>query len=175
MDRIKKEKSILGVINSLTHRLVLLLVIPIIISLVLMLFYAWEYHSAIRRMEEITELKAVVAEEIPEKAWNIVSGRETLPGSDIDRVIHEVENRIDEVTLQTKEENRLSLVVAGRTMETLENYVDQIRDNVNDEVPVVENEAVIVQQKQDKEASKKKKAPGKSFSLRQRFFRRRPP
>ena len=145
MERIKKEKSILGVINSLTHRLVLLLVIPIIISLVLMLFYAWEYHSAIRRMEEITELKAVVAEEIPEKAWNIVSGRDTLPGSDIYIVIHEVESRIDEVTLQAKEENRLSLVVAGRTMETLENYVDQIRDNVNDEVPVVENEAVLVE------------------------------
>lgn len=145
MERIKKEKSILGAINSLTYRLVLLLVFPIIISLVLMLFYAWEYHSAIHRMGEITELKAIVAEEIPEKAWNIVSGRDTLPGSDIYIVIHEVENRIDEVTLQTKEENRLSLVVAGRTMETLENYVDQIRDNVNDEVPVVENEAVLVE------------------------------
>ena len=145
MQRIKKEKSILGAINSLTHRLVLLLVFPIIISLILMLFYAWEYHSAIHRMGEITELKAIVAEEIPEKAWNIVSGRDTLPGSDIYIVIHEVENRIDEVTLQAKEENRLSLVVAGRTMETLENYVDQIRDNVNDEVPVVENEAVLVE------------------------------
>ena len=145
MERITKEKSILGAINSLTHRLVLLLVFPIIISLVLMLFYGWEYHSAIRRMGEITELKAVVAEEIPEKAWNIVSGRDALPGSDIYIVIHEVENRIDEVTLQAKEENRLSLVVAGRTMETLENYVDQIRDNVNDEVPVVENEAVLAE------------------------------
>ncbi len=145
MERITKEKSILGAINSLTHRLVLLLVFPIIISLVLMLFYGWEYHSAIRRMGEITELKAVVAEEIPEKAWNIVSGRDTLPGSDIYIVIHEVENRINEVTLQAKEENRLSLVVAGRTMETLENYVDQIRDNVNDEVPVVENEAVLAE------------------------------
>ena len=79
MERIKKERSILGAINSLTHRLVLLLVFPIIISLVLMLFYAWEYHSAIHRMGEITELKAIVAEEIPEKAWNIVSGRDTLP------------------------------------------------------------------------------------------------
>lgn len=145
MERITKEKSILGAINSLTYRLVLLLVFPIIISLVLMLFYGWEYHSAIRRMGEITELKAVVAEEIPEKAWNIVSGRDTLPGSDIYIVIHEVENRIDDVTLQAKEENRLSLVVAGRTMETLENYVDQIRDNVNDEVPVVENEAVLAE------------------------------
>jgi len=145
MERIKKEKSILGAINDLGHRLVLMLVLPIILSLVLMLFYAWEYHSAIRRMREITELKGVVSEEIPEKAWNIVSGKESFPGSNIYVVIHEVEDRIETVTDQTKKENRLSLIVAGRTMETLENYVDKIRDNVNAEVPVVENEAVLVE------------------------------
>ena len=146
MDRIKKEKSILGAINDLSHRLVLMLVFPIIISLVLMLFYAWKYHSAIRRMGEITELKQVVSVDIPEKAWNIVSGKDSFPGSDIYKVIHQVEEKIEEVTDQTAgEENRLSLIVAGRTMETLENYVDKIRDNVNDQVPVVENEAVLAE------------------------------
>ncbi len=145
MERIKKEKSILGAISNLGNRLVLMLVFPIIISLVLMLFYAWEYHSAIRRMGEITELKAIVSEEIPEKAWNIVSGKDSFPGSDIYIVLHEVEDRIEAVTAQTGEENRLSLIVAGRTMETLENYVNQIRDNVNAEVPVVENEAVLAE------------------------------
>ena len=145
MDRIKKEKSILGAINDLSRRLVLMLVFPIIISLVLMLFYAWEYHSAIRRMGRITELKTVVADEIPEKAWNIVSGRETFPQSYIYKDIIEVNETIEEVTSQTKEENRLSLIVAGRTMETLENYVDKIRDNISDDVPVVENEAVLVE------------------------------
>lgn len=94
MDRIKKEKSILGAINDLSHRLVLMLVFPIIISLVLMLFYAWEYHSAIQRMGRITELKTVVADEIPEKAWNIVSGRETFPQSNIYKDIIKVNETI---------------------------------------------------------------------------------
>lgn len=145
MDRIKKEKSILGAINDLSHRLVLVLVFPIIISLLLMLFYAWKYHSAIRRMGEITELKAVVSEDIPEKAWNIVSGKDSFRQSDIYKVIHDVEDTIDKVTNETGEENRLSLIVAGRTMETLENYVDKIRDNISSEVPVVENEAVLAE------------------------------
>ena len=52
---------------------------------------------------------------------------------------------IEEVTAQTGEENRLSLIVAGRTMETLENYVDKIRDNMAEDVPVVENEAVLAE------------------------------
>ena len=145
MERIKKEKSILGAINDLSNRLVLLLVSPIVISLVLMLFYAWEYHSAIQRMGKITELKTVVADEIPEKAWNIVSGRQTFPQSDIYKSIIEVNETIEEVTAQTGEENRLSLIVAGRTMETLENYVDIIRDNMAADVPVVENEAILAE------------------------------
>ena len=145
MERIKKEKSILGAINDLSHRLVLVLVFPIIISLVLMLFYAWKYHSAIRRMGEITELKAVVSEDIPGKAWNIVSGKDNFRQSDIFKVIHDVEDTIAKVTNETGEENRLSLIVAGRTMETLENYVDKIRDNISNEVPVVENEAVLAE------------------------------
>ncbi|MBQ1547676.1 MAG: sensor histidine kinase [Lachnospiraceae bacterium] len=145
MDRIKKEKSILGAINDLSHRLVLMLVFPIIISLVLMVFYAWKYHSAIQRIGKITELKAVVTDEIPEKAWYIISGKETFPQSNIYKLIMRVDETIETVTYQTEEENRISLIVAGRTMETLANYVDKIRDNINDEVPVVENEAVLVE------------------------------
>ncbi len=145
MERVRKERSILGAIYDMSHKLVLMLVFPIIISLVLMLFYAWRYHSAILRMGRITELKSVVAEEIPEKAWNIVSGKQTFPQSSIYKEIMEVNETIEEVTARTAEENRLSLIVAGRTMETLQNYIDKIRDNISQGVPVVENEAVLAE------------------------------
>ncbi|MBO4776415.1 MAG: hypothetical protein J5515_07355, partial [Lachnospiraceae bacterium] len=143
MEKIKKEKSILGRINDLSHRLVLMLVIPIIISLVLMLLYAWKYHSAIERMETIANLKTVVVDDITGKAWNIVSGSETFKDSNIYDLIHEVEDTIDSVADSTTEENRLSLIVASRTMDTLENYVNKIRKNIYDQVPVVENEDVL--------------------------------
>ena len=68
MEKIKKEKSILGRISDLSHKLVIMLVIPIVISLVLMLVYAAKYHSAIVRMETITDLKTVVTEDIPGSA-----------------------------------------------------------------------------------------------------------
>ena len=145
MERANKEKSILGRINDLSHRLVLMLVFPIIISLVLMLFYAYKYHSSIKRMETIANLKTVVAEDIPGAAWNIISGRESFAESKIYVMIKDVDDTIERISEQTSEENRLSLMVAGRTMETLENYVDRIRDNIYDQVPVVENEAVLVE------------------------------
>lgn len=145
MVKIKKEKSILGQISDLSHRLVTILVLPIIISLLLTLFYAFQYHSSIVRMETIADLKSVVSEEIPGSAWNIISGRETFSSTKIYERIHFVEETIETTTGQTGEENRLSLIVAGRTMQTLENYVNRIRDNINAEVPVVENEAVLVE------------------------------
>ena len=143
MERIKKEKSILGQISDLSHKLVIMLVIPIIISLVLMLVYAAKYHSAIVRMETITSLKTVVTEDIPGSAWNIVIGRESFPESNIYGKIKNVNETIDLITEQTGEENRLSLIVASRTMQTLQNYVDMIWDNIDAEVPVVENEEVL--------------------------------
>ena len=143
MEKVKKEKSILGQISDLSHRLVLVLVIPIIISLVLMLLYAWRYHSSIIRMETIASLKNTVVEVIPGTAWNIVSGRETFENSKIYATIYDVENTIDDITEKTGEENRLSLIVANRTMQTLENYVDNIRDNINAQMPVVESEAQV--------------------------------
>ena len=143
--RTGKEKSILGRINDLSHRMVLMLVFPIIVSLFLMLFYAWEYNSSIQRMETIADLKTVVAEDIPGAAWNIISGRESFAESKIYVMMHDVDDTIERISSQTSEENRLSLMVAGRTMETLENYVDTIRDNIEHQVPVVENEKVLVE------------------------------
>ena len=145
MERVKKEMSILGRINDLSHKLVLMLVFPIIISLVLMLFYAWKYHSSIVRMETITNLKTVVAEEITGSVWNIVSGQNSFAESKVYVTIRQVNDTIEEITSQTGQENRLSLIVAGRTMQTLENYVDRIRDNLDAQVPVVENEEVLVE------------------------------
>ncbi len=143
MERVSKEKSIIGRINDMSRRLVLMLVAPIFLSLVLMLFYAGQYSQSISRMETIASLKGIVADEIPDTMWNIVSGRDTIGASRIYATIHSVDETLREVTEQTDQENRLSLIVAERTMQTLENYVDQIRDNIASQVPVVQNEAAL--------------------------------
>ena len=143
MARIRKEKSIVGKIDSMTQKIVIMLVFPIFVSLVLMLVYAGRYHNAIRRMEIIANLKTVVAEEIPESVWDIVSGRETVTGSKVYATIHGVHDTIDEIVESADDDDRLSLMVADRIMQTLENYVNQIRDNIEAGRPVVENEEVL--------------------------------
>ena len=144
MLKIRKEKSIIGKIDTMSQKLVILLVIPVILSLVLMLLYAGRYHSAIKRMETIANLKHVVSSDIPESVWGIVSGRETVAGSKVHSAIHEVHDTLQEIMDRVdEEEERLALVVADRTMQTLENYVNRIRDNIEEGRSVVENEEVL--------------------------------
>ncbi|MCR5619087.1 MAG: sensor histidine kinase [Lachnospiraceae bacterium] len=143
MNKIKRENSILGRIDNMSYKLVFILVLPIILSIVFMLVYAAKYHSSIVRMETINSLKTVVTEDIPGCAWDIVSGREDITRSEIYLKIGEVNETIDTITERTGAENRLSLIVASRTMTTLQNYVDKLRDNIRNEVPVVENEKVL--------------------------------
>ena len=143
MVKIRKEKSIIGKIDSMSQRLVILLVFPVFLSLVLMLLYAGRYHSAIKRMETIANLKNVVSVEIPESVWGIVSGRETVAGSRVYTTIREVHETLREIMEKADEEDSLSLMVADRTMQTLENYVNQIRDNIEEGRSVVENEEVL--------------------------------
>ncbi len=143
MARIGKEKSIIGKIDSMSMRLVILLVLPVFVSLVLMLLYSGRYHNAIRRMETIVSLKVVVSQDIPESVWDIVSGRETIPESKIYVTINEVHETLQDIMAGADDEDRLSLVVADRTMRTLENYVNRIRDNIEEGRSVVENEEVL--------------------------------
>ena len=143
MVRVRKEKSIIGKIDSMSQRMVILLVFPIFVSLVLMLLYAGRYHNAIKRMDTIANLKTVVSETIPESVWNIVSGRETVAESRVYATMHEVHETLQKIMEDADDEDRLSLVVADRTMQTLENYVDQIRDNIDAERSVVENEEIL--------------------------------
>ncbi len=143
MSKIIKEKSMIGKIDDMSRNLMIMLVIPIFISLVLMLVYEERYHSAIARMETIASLKTVVTDEIPGSVWDIVSGRDTIQESRVYVKINSVNDTIDTVIEKTDDDNRLSLIVAGRTMKTLENYMDQIRDNLKTKQPVVENEEIL--------------------------------
>ncbi len=145
MPKIRKEKSMIGKIDDMSRNLMIMLVIPIFISLILMLVYEERYHSAIARMETIASLKAVVNDDIPGSVWDIVSGRDTIQESRVYAKINGVYETINEVIEKTDEDKKLSLIVAGRTMETLENYVDQIRENLKTKQPVVENEEVLAE------------------------------
>ena len=140
-----KNRSIVGRINSMIWKMMLLLGTPVIVALILMFFISRQYSGAIDRMGTIAALKPVIGEQIPETVWSVVSGRETLDGSGLDEMLSDVNSTISHVSARTGERNRLELVVAGRTMGTLSQYVQRIRENLGNGTPVVENEEILAE------------------------------
>ena len=145
MGRNRKRNSIIGRINQMSRTLLLVLGIPTLISLVLMLVFMRQYDQSIQRMGTIAELKPVIAEDIPESVWNMVSGRETLEESTVYDLIARAEDTITQISGSTGENDRLALIVAGRTMDTLTQYVNRICRNLENGVAVVENEDILTQ------------------------------
>ena len=141
----KKYRSIVGRINSMIWNIIFLLGIPVVVSLILMLYAENQYSAVIERMGTIADLKPLIEEQIPETVWNAVSGRESLEDNGIDQMLDEVDQTIEQVSLKTGSEDRLSLIVAGRTMDTLRQYVEQIRGNIQNGTPVVENERILAE------------------------------
>ncbi|MBR3503611.1 MAG: histidine kinase [Clostridia bacterium] len=139
----KWNLSIVGRIRSMGWRIVLALIIPVVLSLTLMLVFSGRYSRSVERMGAIAALKPVVSNEIPGAVWQVVSGRETLGESRVYQLIDQVNQTIADITRTTGESDRLELVIAGRTMDTLTQYIDQIRDNLTQGKPVVTNEKVL--------------------------------
>ncbi len=143
MIRQKWNQSIVGRIKSMSWRIVLLLSVPVIVSLIMMLVFAGRYSRSMERMGTIAALKPKIADEIPGAVWQVVSGRETLDESRAYALISQVNGTIETITQSTQGSDRLELIIARRTMDTLTQYVDRIRENLNRGEAVIANEQVL--------------------------------
>lgn len=121
----------------------MVLVIPALISLVLMLFYAAWYQASIVRIETVASLKPMVNEHIPESVWDTVAGRTTFAESAVYEHIGQVNETLDELVESAIQSDRLELIIARRTMETLTQYVEKIETNLRERKPIVESEYTL--------------------------------
>ena len=140
-----RPHSLAGRIQSMSWRLTLFLTAPVIVSLVLMLVFAGRYAGSMERVGEAAALKPVVSDEIPGEVWQVVSGRETPEGSRTYELIGRVNDAIARIAQETVADDRLELIIAGRTMDTLTNYVNQIWANIARGEKVTANEQILAE------------------------------
>ena len=139
------EQSIVERMNRMTVRLTVLLGIPVIAAMIMTMAVAAQYARQNERMNIIAGLKPIVETEIPETVWNMVSGRVSVDGSGVMEQIQSVNQAMERVTAESGGNQQLELVVARRTMETLTQYVEEIRTNIQQEAPVVKNEQILAE------------------------------
>lgn len=143
MKLVRHEDSLVGRVRDMSSVLMIILVIPAILSLAMTLMFSGRYYRSVERMDRIAALKPVVADEIPGAVWDVVSGRETIEETSVFRKIDRVNSAIEQVIAKTGENDSLSLIVARRTMNTLLQYAEQVRENIKAGEPVVLNEAIL--------------------------------
>ena len=139
------EQSIVERINRMSNRLTVMLGIPVIAAMIMTILVAAQYARENQRMDTVASLKPIVETEIPETVWNMVSGRVTAEESGVMELISGVNETMERVMESSRGNRQLELMVARRTMDTLNQYVDQIRVNLEQQAPVVENEKILAE------------------------------
>lgn len=88
------ENSLAGQVRFFSRLIVIILLIPTVISLVVTAAYAVSFHRSVSMMGNVAALRPVV-EEIPERLWSVIAGRESFEESGVDDAILQVDRSLD--------------------------------------------------------------------------------
>ena len=138
-----RRSSITGEVRRSVWTICAFLILPVVISLVTMAGYALRYHNVQSRMEQAASLKPIVEQEIPERLFSVAAGRVHFEDSGLKATIADVDDRMDRLLHEGGATGQLEMTVARRTMDTLEQYVLRVRDDMADGRPIAEIEAIV--------------------------------
>ncbi|GCF92651.1 histidine kinase [Enterococcus florum] len=126
-----------------SHKLMIALtVLPVVFISLFYLFSMRQYQSIIKNVNDANEIMSTAPTEINSALWYQVAGKpqEETPLS----VIFSYEQQLDKLkeTASTNE-HRQTAIVAARILETVEHYAWEIDSNINNNLPIEENEKVL--------------------------------
>lgn len=128
--------------NFTTRFLVGILLVPAMVSLLLLTVYMFSIHQSTKAISRIAALRPVVEEEIPERAWSVIAGRNTFEDCGVYETIRQVNDEMDRYMRSSR--GSTEILVARRTMDTLSSYVEQIEEEMaDDSVPVSVSEETL--------------------------------
>ena len=117
-----------------------LMLIPSLVSIWTMRSYGDSYHQAISRVERISSLKPLVTSDIPDEMWSIVAGRISFAQGRQYALMDEVNHTMEELMTTG---NSTELIVARRTMNTLQGYIDRMGEQIAAGALVADNETLL--------------------------------
>jgi len=137
LNRLHMGESIASRLKVSFRVILAVLVIPAVISIVIMVNISVRYSAIITHMGQVANLKPKIAKEIPDEVWSAVAGRKRFEDGNFYRMIDEANQTLDKLMDSVLSQNRLELLVARRTMNTLRDYIDKIGVNMATKKPIV--------------------------------------
>ena len=139
----KRGTGISSEVRHSVRTIAVLLALPVVIGLIVMILYSSRYQAMIGRMDAAAELKPALETTLAEDLFSVAAGRTSFDRSDVMRTIRRIDNTLDQLSGQTAGNGHLQLTVARRTMDTMEQYVLQVRDGMEARKPVEEMEQTV--------------------------------
>ena len=135
--------SITSQVRRSVGSIAVLLAVPAVIGLVVMLVYSSRTQAMIRRMDSAAALKPGLETTIPENLFSVAAGRISFEESGVEETIADTERTLDLLLEETGGNGHLQLTIARRTMDTLKQYVYQVRDGMASGMPISEVEGIV--------------------------------
>ena len=134
------KKSIIGKIIVLFVMMFLLLLTPVIVQTYNTFQQAQLYEEIIDNIIYANRLNLDVADKIEPIVWHIVTGRERFDDSGIMPLIADIRARMTHIRNTTDSaESRGTMDISLWLMDTLENYLNMLRTQIEERYPVEEN------------------------------------
>ena len=121
----------------------IVLSVPLVIGLVIMMISVSRTQAMIGRMNAAAELKPSLESTMAENLFAVAAGRIRYEDSGVAELVAEADRVLDLLLKETEGEGHLQLVIARRTMDTLEQYVTRVRDGMKDGTPIQEIESIV--------------------------------
>ncbi len=143
MIRGKKRSGISSEVRHSVSTIAVLLALPVVIGLVMMILYSSRYQSMIQRMDAAAELKPALETTIAEDLFSVAAGRTAFEKSGVTDTIVRINRSLEQLARETEGRGHLQLTIARRTMDTMEQYVLQVRDGMENRRPINEIEKIV--------------------------------
>lgn len=126
-------------LNRAFTTILVILLIPVLVSMSMMLYYSRSYHSLIERADKVSSLQPVVTEDLPSELFGIIAGRGSFEGGAQYRILQQINQELDYLIAQ-KSASLMELTVASRTTrETLTGYIDSLGRQMAQNAKVEQN------------------------------------
>lgn len=135
--------SIQGALHF-SHRLMILLtVLPVVLISLFYFISMNQYRNIIKNVNNADEIRSSAPAEINNALWYQVAGKATDEQNPIAVITMYAEKLTELKAAASTTELRQTAVVASRILETVEHYAWRIDSNINNNLPVEENEKVL--------------------------------
>ena len=137
--------------NSIVGKIIILFLIMFIFLLTPIIIQTWSSFKQARTYTEMidniayaNQLSTDVSTKIEPIVWSIVAGKMTFDDSGVMPLVFDIRTKMNEIRGSTSSvENRSIMEISLRALDTLEDYLDKLKEQIDNREPVEKNEKIF--------------------------------